>query len=223
VDRRAPRKALAPLLLAAAAAALGAWVSRIEPTGVDAGVSEALRLEEGSSGRTLAAATSRLLDTPWKLLTAGLLGAFVLLRRGGRAALFVLLAFAAALASTGLAKETFPRDRPSAHASTHPGRSYPSGHALQATALCGAAVLALARGAPERRRRPALLAATAAGLAMGWSRVALHRHWPSDVLGGLLVGLAVVWALAVLLSRPGASKGGQAGGGSQVTAPPGRK
>jgi undecaprenyl-diphosphatase len=217
---------LAPLLLVVVAAGLGAYVSRVDPTAPDGALLDALVVAEGTAGRAAASATSRVLDSPWKHLAAGLLAAAVLLARGGRAALFVLMAFGAALAMTGLSKETFPRERPRERASAdptlHPGRSYPSGHVLQATALAGAAAAALTRGTGSRRMRRALPAAVGAGLAMGWSRVALARHWPSDVLGGLLVGLAVAGALALLLSRP-RTAGGQAGGGSQVTAPPGRK
>ena len=63
--------------------------------------------------------------------------------------------------------------------------SFPSGH----TAASFAAVFALrASGSPLWK--PALV--LAAGIA--FSRLYLYVHWPTDVLGGILVGAAAGWA-----------------------------
>ena len=74
--------------------------------------------------------------------------------------------------------------------------SFPSGH----TAASFAAVFALrASGSPLWK--PALV--LAAGIA--FSRLYLYVHWPTDVLGGILVGAAAGWAgarLADALRRP---------------------
>jgi undecaprenyl-diphosphatase len=51
---------------------------------------------------------------------------------------------------------------------------------------------------PRRRAPLALLFGTAAGamiVLMGWSRVCLNRHHPSDVVVGAVIGIAVAWAL----------------------------
>ena len=75
--------------------------------------------------------------------------------------------------------------------------SFPSGH----TAASFAAVFALrASGSPLWK--PALV--LAAGIA--FSRLYLYVHWPTDVLGGILVGAAAGWAgarLADALRLPG--------------------
>lgn len=64
------------------------------------------------------------------------------------------------------------------------GNSFPSGHVARTAFL----LVAL--------RAPALL--TVLGLAaMAVTRVYLADHWPSDVVGGLLLGAAVAWAVRI--------------------------
>lgn len=70
--------------------------------------------------------------------------------------------------------------------------SFPSGH----TAASFAAVFALkASGSPLWK--PAL----AIALALAFSRLYLYVHWPTDILGGALLGAAVGWAGARLADR----------------------
>ncbi|WP_405935052.1 phosphatase PAP2 family protein [Streptomyces longwoodensis] len=73
--------------------------------------------------------------------------------------------------------------------------AYPSGHALTATVVCGLLLWLLHRADP-----PAALWRTAVALAavsvvgVGLTRVWLGVHWPSDVLGGWLLGATLVAA-----------------------------
>jgi undecaprenyl-diphosphatase len=66
---------------------------------------------------------------------------------------------------------------------------FPSGHMTGAASF---AVLAIYFAIKERWNRPTRLALTVVVVAMvvlvGLARVVLHAHWPSDVLGGLLLG-----------------------------------
>jgi undecaprenyl-diphosphatase len=67
------------------------------------------------------------------------------------------------------------------------------------------AVLVLER-APSTRGRWAIVAATAIVVAVvGYTRVYLGHHWPSDVLGGWLAGWAWLGALLALRRRSSAS------------------
>ena len=70
--------------------------------------------------------------------------------------------------------------------------SFPSGH----TAASFAAVFAL-KTAGSPLWKPAL----AVALVIAFSRVYLYVHWPSDVLGGALLGAAVGWAGAKIVEK----------------------
>jgi hypothetical protein len=69
--------------------------------------------------------------------------------------------------------------------------AWPSGHATAAMTLALAAVLV----APRARRPLVAVAGGAFAVAVGVAVVALHWHFPSDVVGGYLV--AATWSLVV--------------------------
>ncbi|WP_446211729.1 phosphatase PAP2 family protein [Micromonospora sp. IBSANI012] len=76
------------------------------------------------------------------------------------------------------------------------GFAFPSGHALNATLAAGVLLLVFlpyARGRTAARVALWAAAVLVAGVT-GLSRVALGVHWTSDVLGGWLLGVAVVAA-----------------------------
>ncbi|MBY8338415.1 phosphatase PAP2 family protein [Streptomyces spinosirectus] len=80
--------------------------------------------------------------------------------------------------------------------------AYPSGHAMTATIVCGLLLWLLHRRRPGRAVwRTALTVALISVLGVGLTRVWLGVHWPSDVLGGWLLGATVVASAALIHRR----------------------
>ena len=78
------------------------------------------------------------------------------------------------------------------------GWAYPSGHTTQAVAAWGVLALLLAVHATRRTRVLVVAGALLAAVLVGTSRVYLGVHWPTDVLGGATMSLAVLALWAVL-------------------------
>ncbi|MEV0172085.1 phosphatase PAP2 family protein [Streptomyces sp. NPDC050803] len=75
--------------------------------------------------------------------------------------------------------------------------AFPSGHAMTATVVCGLLLYLLhLYGAGHALWRTAVAAAVVSVVGVGLTRVWLGVHWATDVVGGWLMGAAVV-ALAV--------------------------
>lgn len=72
------------------------------------------------------------------------------------------------------------------------GDSFPSGHSLYAACMPFALALLFGKGP---WRMPLLMLAACWMLMVGWSRIYLGVHYPSDVLAGWSIGLA--WAFGV--------------------------
>ena len=98
----------------------------------------------------------------------------------------------AAPAAEGLLKIAIGRARPESGAF-----GFPSGHATAAAAFFGA-VLYLAGSLPPARRRVVRALAVVCIVLVGCARIILRAHWPSDVLGGITLGLALATLAALL-------------------------
>ncbi|MDP9816635.1 phosphatase PAP2 family protein [Spirilliplanes yamanashiensis] len=79
---------------------------------------------------------------------------------------------------------------------------FPSGHTSNAAAAALAAALLLWPRLRPRGRVLLAVLATAFALFVGLTRVMLLAHWPTDVVGGWLLALAVVPPLALLTRLP---------------------
>ena len=138
---------------------------------------------------------------------AGIL--YLLLRRRLRTALFLFVAISGGQLLSSLLKLGFDRPRPDLvpHGAQVYTASFPSGHAMMTAVVYLTLAALLARSESRRRIKTyLLLLAACVTLAVGASRVYLGVHWPSDVLGGWMIGSAWAagcWTLAVLLQRRG--------------------
>ena len=118
---------------------------------------------------------------------------------------FLLLCMLAPAVYDRMLKQLVERPRPNfSRALDVSGYGFPSGHATSAATVAGALfVLFLAIG--PRRARPIVLAgAIAFALAVGASRVYIGVHWPTDVLGGFVLGAGwvAICSFALAIPRP---------------------
>ncbi|GAB2852242.1 phosphatase PAP2 family protein [Streptomyces deserti] len=99
-------------------------------------------------------------------------------------------------AAVGRSRPVFPDPVDSAHYA-----AFPSGHAMTATVVCGLLLWLLHRhGVTRALWRTAVALTVISVVGVGLTRVWLGVHWPTDVVGGWLLGALVV-ALAVWVHR----------------------
>ena len=144
----------------------------------------------------------------WKFLFPATLILFAVFDRARRTWWVWIALMVAAPLAEGLLKIAVGRPRPEG-----PAYGFPSGHATAAAAYFGA-WLYLAESLRPRVRTTVRVLAIAMMLAVGVARVMLRAHWPSDVLGGLALGLALVSAAAVIVPSSSSAAGGRAPRGS---------
>ena len=97
-------------------------------------------------------------------------------------------------AAEGLFKLAIGRPRPESASF-----GFPSGHATAAAAFAGA-VLYLSGALAPAPRRGVRAVAIIGVILVGFARVMLRAHWPSDVLGGFALCLGLASAAALLSS-----------------------
>ncbi|MSQ11592.1 MAG: phosphatase PAP2 family protein [Dehalococcoidia bacterium] len=191
------------LLVAVMAASLALWVAflviavREEPPGWDISAAEHIRSWDAPGLDRFLKGVSWLGNVEVVVATeAALILALVALRRPRQAAPF--LAAGLLQVATQALKEVIGRERPDQL--VHPGNdSFPSGHVVHSVVFFGLLAAFLLPLMPWRPARWALIALYAGTVAAtGLSRVFLGHHWPSDVLGGVLLGIPIL-GLALLL------------------------
>jgi membrane-associated phospholipid phosphatase len=132
-----------------------------------------------------------------------------------RQAAFVATATALSMSASGIMKLIFARPRPEVIPQPLGSFSFPSGHTMSATGLAVSLVVVLW---PTRWRVPALVVGTVWAVGVGLTRVYLGYHFPSDVLAGWALSLAVVGVTLLgfggrvgLPRSPGAESGSESG------------
>jgi undecaprenyl-diphosphatase len=143
-------------------------------------------------------------DWQVRLAIAGAFFVYLVWRRFARVASYILYATLGMwMLNAWVLKPIFGRARPAtAGELVGVSQSYalPSGHSANAAAVFTAiALVASVIWWRKRPRRAIWAAAVVAILAVGFSRVWLAVHWPSDVLSGWLIGAGWALLLAALL------------------------
>lgn len=143
------------------------------------------------------------LNSGWTVLAVGLIALLIWSRRRAGTAMWLFGVVGIGNLPGPILKQIVDRQRPDLPEpiQTFSGLSFPSGHAGSAT-LAAAALLLIAwphLGATARTL--AVAAAVALPLTSAWTRLALGGHYPSDLLGGFLLGTAWVAAWSPLLPR----------------------
>ncbi|MFI8824754.1 phosphatase PAP2 family protein [Streptomyces sp. NPDC053431] len=154
-----------------------------------------------------------LTDWVWDPLTMRALAlatAVVLWWRRERLALWVAGTTAVAWGLQQGLKAAVQRERPRwpDPVDSAPYAAFPSGHAMAASVTCGLLLWVLALHWRESWRGWGALtgAAVVSVLGVGWTRVYLGVHWPSDVFAGWLLGWCCV-AVAILTYRRYGARG----------------
>ena len=131
----------------------------------------------------------------WRGLVPGTLLLFVVFPRAReRWWLWVALMLAAPLCEWTL-KQLFMRPRPE-----NLSFSFPSGHSTAAAAFFGA-VMYLCGSLPPRWRDTVRVLAGVMIVLVGLARIILRAHWPSDVVAGFALGLALASIASLLAAR----------------------
>jgi undecaprenyl-diphosphatase len=142
---------------------------------------------------------------------------FLILQGKRRTALLVVVAVGGGIVVSMLAKVGFNRPRPDlvAHGARVATASFPSAHSMMAAVVYLTLGALVARVQPRLDMRLYLIGLAAALTAIvGFSRIYLGVHWPTDVLAGWTLGAAWAlgcWAIALRLQAHGQIEGDRPG------------
>lgn len=201
--RAIPGEARAGWLLPAVAFGVLAILTLLAIGGLLPGDEQVLALAQGLADGPIGA-LSEFLDTlgsfqVWVIVTLAV--ALLAMERGRRATLVGLGCVALAEATSLVLKQVVDRARPPGavlQGLLDPG--FPSGHTARVTALL---VLVLAWWVPRGRWATIGAIVVIPALAVGIARMIVGAHYPSDVVGGWLVGIGATSLVLLALGRLG--------------------
>jgi undecaprenyl-diphosphatase len=171
------------VLAVAAHVVLGLLTHHHHALGIDRAAFDVVDLVRGHDGLRIVRDVTEIGSYP-AAAAVGVAGALYATRHGDqRGALALTLGLLAIIFLVGATKHGWDRPRPPHRYYDPQGRSYPSGHSAYAMVWISAAVLT--------GRRAFIIAAVLVGVTIGASRLYLHVHYATDVLGGFALGAAV--------------------------------
>jgi undecaprenyl-diphosphatase len=176
--------------------AMAMWV-RSGPVGLDAGILQTLEAARSTRATEAVVAITTVGRGPVTAAIVVLVAVWLLVRGYRKEAAFLVVAnLGSVILSLGL-QEVFTRPRPPLDVVTRitdpESFSFPSGHALSAMVLyTSLAMIAAGLGLPRLKRALIALALIIVPT-MGFTRVYLGVHYPSDVIGGWALGASWVW------------------------------
>lgn len=178
----------------AAAWGFGAIVQDVlgkdELAAIDQPVVRFMALHRDSTLTGFMRAVTLLGGTIFVTVTLGLIAVVAYLRtRSPRWPAFVSATMGGAIALDNVVKFLVGRPRPDFHPLVHPfGSSFPSGHSVAVAALCGSIAFMVTHRMKWRSAVWVWAGAVFLALLVAVSRVYLGAHWPTDAIGGLVLG-----------------------------------
>ncbi len=142
-----------------------------------------------------------LFGQEFTIVGALLIVVWLIVRKHRHDAVFFVAAIAISLFFNQLIKEFVHRSRPSiAPLELLHSYSFPSGHSMNAMVFYGMVIYLVHHFWPNRRGNMLVaLGLSLLILAIGFSRVYLGVHYPSDVIAGYVAGLC--WLMAMIAAR----------------------
>jgi membrane-associated phospholipid phosphatase len=182
------------------------WILDDGPLGdADRAGAEWLEDHRSSTINSLTHYGSMLAETLVKVALVALVGgAAVLIWRRWHDGVFIALAVILEATVFVVASFIVGRDRPPVEHldPPAPSGSFPSGHAAASVAFYGAVLVVVTWHTRNRAVRAAfVVVAVAVPLIVGFSRAYRGMHHPIDVIAGLLLGLAAVYAARGIVAR----------------------
>jgi len=152
---------------------------------------------------------SALGASPHIIFVIVLVAIWALYRRFERAAFVAVATFVIVNTANLILKVAFARERPVLFwgAEMHVDYSFPSGHAMVSAAIYGV-LAAIAVVLCPRGRAWIIAGAALLVLAIGFTRVYLGAHWPTDVIAGFGAGVPFIVVGARVMGRPRKSSDG---------------
>ena len=146
--------------------------------------------------------------TPFEYVIVLISIIFFVVARHYRYALLMLACSLGTLAGMAFLKNFYERERPTVvtHFDPPGGHSFPSGHSMISAALYITIAVLIARTLEKKRQRVTVVAIGALlTMLIGFTRLYLGVHYPTDVLAGWTAGL--LWALlcGLIVQRLGKS------------------